>query len=87
MNFLFRDTDVSVYLDSSTVSRRHARITITGDRATLEDLGSRNGTFVNEQRIDSVTFLKDGDQIRIGSILCTLRALSSNISGETQALT
>jgi DNA-binding winged helix-turn-helix (wHTH) protein len=86
-NVLGRDTDVSVCLDSATVSRRHARITITGDRAALEDLGSRNGTFVNEQRIDSVTFLKDGDQIRIGSILCTLRALSSNISGETQALT
>jgi DNA-binding winged helix-turn-helix (wHTH) protein len=86
-NVLGRDTDVSVCLDSSTVSRRHARIMITGDRATLEDLGSKNGTFVNEQRIDSVTFLKDGDQILVGSILCTLRALNSTISGETQGLT
>jgi DNA-binding winged helix-turn-helix (wHTH) protein len=86
-NVLGRDTDVSVCLDSSTVSRRHARIMITGDRATLEDLGSKNGTFVNEQRIESVTFLKDGDQILVGSILCTLRALNANVSGETQALT
>jgi DNA-binding winged helix-turn-helix (wHTH) protein len=83
-NVIGRDTDLSVSLTSSTVSRRHACMTIAGDRATVKDLGSRNGTFVNEQRIDSVVSLKDGDQIRVGSILCTIHL---NIEGETQPWT
>jgi DNA-binding winged helix-turn-helix (wHTH) protein len=82
-NVMGRDADSSVRLVSSTVSRRHARMVIKGDRATVEDLGSTNGTFVNEQRIDSVASLKDGDQIRLGSILCALY-LSE---GETQPFT
>jgi DNA-binding winged helix-turn-helix (wHTH) protein len=62
-----RDPDVEVRLDASTVSRRHARIVITEAGATLEDLGSKNGTFLCEQRVTSPAPLGDGDSIRIGS--------------------
>ena len=48
-----RDPDADVYLDSPSVSRRHAMIRIAGRDATIEDLGSRNGTFVGERRIDT----------------------------------
>ena len=54
---LGRDPDLDLFLDSPGVSRRHALIRITGDEATLEDLGSKNGTFVADRRLDSPTRL------------------------------
>jgi DNA-binding winged helix-turn-helix (wHTH) protein len=83
-NVLGRDTDIAVYLDSSTVSRRHARIVIAGQKAVLEDLGSKNGTYLNNRRIESAVPIADGDQIRIGSVLCTFRAARPGMSTETQ---
>jgi hypothetical protein len=47
------------------VSRQHARIQLEGDGYTLEDLGSRNGTFVNGQELAGTHFLQDGDEIQI----------------------
>ena len=56
---LGRDPNVEIYLDAPKVSRRHARITIAAARATIEDLGSKNGTFVGDQRVDgSITALR-----------------------------
>src|SRR5580765_7651353 len=49
---LGRDPDVEIFLNSSGVSRRHALITISAGQATIEDLGSKNGTFVGDQRVD-----------------------------------
>jgi pSer/pThr/pTyr-binding forkhead associated (FHA) protein len=48
------------------VSRQHARLTIEGEVATLEDLGSKNGTFVGDERLSSPRVLRDGDEIRLG---------------------
>jgi pSer/pThr/pTyr-binding forkhead associated (FHA) protein len=70
-----RDANSSVCVASSTVSRRHARMLVADDRAAVEDLGNTNGTFVNEQRIDSAVSLKDGDEIRVG---CTQRWPATN---------
>jgi diguanylate cyclase (GGDEF)-like protein len=54
-------------IDQESVSRHHARITPTAARAYLiEDLGSTNGTFVNDERVTERRPLKDGDQIRVG---------------------
>lgn len=83
-SILGRDPDIAVYLDSSAVSRRHARIVITGQNAVLEDLGSKNGTYLNNQRVESAVPISDGDQIRIGSILCTFRADQPGIETETE---
>jgi hypothetical protein len=49
------------------VSRRHALVRSTQGVVTIEDLGSRNGTFVNEHRIEAPTMLRPGDVIRIGT--------------------
>jgi DNA-binding winged helix-turn-helix (wHTH) protein len=71
---LGRDPDADVYLDSPSVSRRHAVIRITGRDATVEDLGSRNGTFVGQRRIAKTSVLENGDTIRLGSVVLTFRA-------------
>ncbi|SRR6266540_2557506 len=71
---LGRGPDCAVWIDDESVSRRHARIRIDGVTAQLEDLGSRNGTFVNGRHVESAE-LADGDEIRLGSVNLTLRVL------------
>jgi DNA-binding winged helix-turn-helix (wHTH) protein len=80
---LGRDETVTVFLDHKSISRRHARLAIEGDRATLEDLGSKNGTFVRDERIVSATRLSDGDVIRLGSVSMTFRIFALPQSTET----
>ena len=75
-NILGREPDEGINLDSPTVSRRHARISIAGTQATLEDLGSKNGTFVGGEQISTAVPLKDGDEIRTGSVVCRFRMTS-----------
>jgi pSer/pThr/pTyr-binding forkhead associated (FHA) protein len=70
-----RDPECEVHIDSLGVSRRHASIHWTGDRFVLTDLGSFNGTFVNDERIASHA-LKNGDAITMGD--CRLRFLYSS---------
>ncbi len=55
-----------VVIDSSSASRKHARITVEPTFVTIEDLGSSNGTFVNGVRIDRQV-LAHGDAVRIGT--------------------
>jgi len=74
-NLLGRVDEGVVWIDSPSVSRRHARIRVEGGRATLEDLGSKNGTFCRGQRISTPVLLSDGDEIRLGKISLTLRIL------------
>ena len=61
-----REPSVAIWLDSPKVSRRHARIVVNSDRATIEDLGSKNGTFVRDVRISAPTPLESRDEVRIG---------------------
>ena len=61
-----RTPECSVQIVAASVSRRHARIAVTRSGATIEDLGSLNGTFVGERRISERERLRDGDEIRIG---------------------
>jgi DNA-binding winged helix-turn-helix (wHTH) protein len=72
-----RDPDVAIRIDASTVSRRHARIVVSAERAVLEDFASKNGTFRGAARISMPVTLADGDDIRIGSQLITFHAVGS----------
>jgi DNA-binding winged helix-turn-helix (wHTH) protein len=81
---LGRDPDLQLFLDSPSVSRRHAVIRIAGAEATVEDLGSKNGTFVADQRLDSTTRLADGDVIRVGSVPLTFKVLRAWGSTHTE---
>lgn len=60
-----RDRGCSIVLSHPAVSRRHARITLSGSSCVLEDLKSANGTYVNNTRVDRAT-LKAGDVVRFG---------------------
>jgi DNA-binding winged helix-turn-helix (wHTH) protein len=72
-HLLGRDGDVAVWLESPTVSRHHARIRVRGFDATLEDLGSRNGTVLRGERLTAPVSLADGDEITVGSVLVRFR--------------
>ena len=75
-NVLGRDTHAGVCLRATTVSKRHARIVISDAGVTIEDLGSKNGTFVEGVRIDGPVALRDGDEIRLGGQRVTFRTLA-----------
>jgi hypothetical protein len=73
-NLLGRVENGVAWLDSPTVSRRHARIVIEDGAVFLEDLGSKNGTFLHEERIAGPVPLADGDVFRVGRVSLTFRA-------------
>ena len=81
---LGRDPDLELFLDSPSVSRRHALIRVMGEEATVEDLGSKNGTFIADRRVESPTRLADGDVIRVGSVPVTLKVLAAWGSTHTE---
>jgi DNA-binding winged helix-turn-helix (wHTH) protein len=75
-NVLGRDMDV-IEIQSPTVSRLHARIVVRDTEALLEDLGSKNGTFVGGHAVSGAAVrLKDGDEIRTGSVVFHFRITS-----------
>jgi len=64
-----RDTTNSIVLDMPDISRHHIRLVHTLDGFTVEDLGSKNGTFLNGEWVKRVKLLKTGDVIRLGEKL------------------
>lgn len=71
-NVIGRAPDAAVQVDAVGVSRHHARIVVANGEATLEDLGSKNGTYLQQKRITSAR-LSDGDEIRVGTVTLTFR--------------
>jgi DNA-binding winged helix-turn-helix (wHTH) protein len=80
---LGREGEGVVPLPSPSVSRRHAAIAVTGRLATVVDLGSKNGTFVDNVRADATTALRDGARVRLGSVVLTFRLGTGASSTET----
>ncbi len=72
-NVVGRAPDATIPIDSPGVSRYHARIVVSEAEATLEDLGSKNGTYVNGKRITAPRRLSGEDEIRIGAIALRFR--------------
>jgi hypothetical protein len=72
-NLIGRTPDCAVRIDSPQVSRHHARIRVHAGRATVEDLGSKNGTFVDGARLDGPRALKDGENVCVGPALLIFR--------------
>ncbi len=72
-----RDPSLQVLIDAPTISWSHARLQIAGtNRAptvSVEDLGSRNGTFVNGERTTGPTAVADGAELRLGSVVVRVR--------------
>lgn len=78
-----RDPQADISLQFPGISRRHARIVIARDHVTLEDLGSKNGTWLRGQRIVAPTPLYDGDELTIGTVVLTFRAPTAGPITET----
>lgn len=79
-----RDPRSAVWLDASGVSRRHARIDVTASGATLVDLESSNGTFVDGQRLCGVHQLRDGERIELGEATLTFRTWTNAAATRTE---
>ena len=73
-NVIGRDEGCSVRIDAPRVSRRHACIRVRGLEASIEDLGSKNGTFLRGQKLTGEAGLEDGDEIGVGGARFTFRA-------------
>jgi len=76
-NILGRDREAVAWIDVYSVSRHHAKIVISGDQASIEDLGSKNGTFVRGEEVKKPVPISDGDEIRIGTAVLTLRRFAT----------
>jgi hypothetical protein len=73
-----RHRDCLLRLDDDSVSRRHCRLSLEGKKVYVEDLGSSNGTLVNQQHIDGKVEVLPTDSIHIGSYTLKVRALVPN---------
>jgi DNA-binding winged helix-turn-helix (wHTH) protein len=74
-NLIGRDPDAVVWIDHESVSRRHARILIGDEGATVTDLGSKNGTYVGGRRIRHSSPLRDRDSLKIGPASMVFRVV------------
>jgi DNA-binding winged helix-turn-helix (wHTH) protein len=79
-NLLGRDEDAVVFIDDAQVSRRHARIVIDENGAVLEDLDSKNGTYLRGKRIEAPRKLADEDQVTIGPASMIFRVFKQTSS-------
>ena len=79
-----RDHLAGIRIPSESISRRHARIVVAQNAATIEDLGSKNGTWLRGEKIGEPRALQEGDSIRFGSITLTLRVISGEGSTATE---
>ena len=78
-----RGSDVAVRIDAGGVSRHHARIVVQGNIARIEDLASKNGTFVDGKPLAGGAVLSDGAEIRVGPVALTFRLESPTRATET----
>ena len=84
-NVIGRAPDAAVHCNAPGVSRHHARIVVSQNDATLEDLGSKNGTYLRGARVTAAR-LADGDEIRLGMASLTFRLMSALDPTDTVAI-
>ncbi len=72
-----RSSELDIVLVEDMVSRKHAKITLSGGKITIEDLGSTNGTFVNGEKVKT-SRLKEGDRILVGTSILKLVKAGAN---------
>jgi serine/threonine protein kinase len=87
VNVIGRGRDATIRLHEKSISRHHARIVVRDAEVLLEDLDSKNGTFLHGERIGPPTRLEDGDTFRLGSVSMTLRMPPDTGSTDTQSPT
>jgi pSer/pThr/pTyr-binding forkhead associated (FHA) protein len=66
VNVIGRDEDADICINSPEISRRHVAITIGQEGNTIEDLGSKNGTFLGKEPVKKPIALRGGEEIYLG---------------------
>ena len=79
-NLIGRAPENTIVLQDETISARHARITYAAGQWILEDLGSKNGTFVNDLPLDQELVVTYGDRIAFGSLIALLTSRHEDAS-------
>ena len=74
---------MEVLIDAASVSRHHARIVVAGSSEVIEDLGSKNGTRLNGAPVGTGRELRDGDEIRLGTVQLLFRSLPRDATTAT----
>jgi len=79
-----RSDNATIRVASDVVSRRHARIVADQLQATLEDLGAKNGTYLNGKRLEGSAVLQHGDRITIGPTVLIFRQVDDGDTTVTE---
>ena len=74
-NLIGRDNQAIVWIDDERVSRRHARIVVGQNGAVIEDLGSKNGTYLEGRKIRAAVSLSNKETVKIGPATLTFRVM------------
>lgn len=80
-----RDESNAVAIPDGSVSSKHAKISRGAEGFFIEDLGSRNGTFVNGEKVTERRLLADNDVIRLGKVVFTFNVARELVRGRTTA--
>jgi DNA-binding winged helix-turn-helix (wHTH) protein len=84
-NVVGRERTAGVWVGHPSVSRAHAQIAVHGEQAFVEDLGSKNGTWLGSRRVEGSVALTDGDEIRVGEVRLLYRGPAAGLSGVTKS--
>jgi DNA-binding winged helix-turn-helix (wHTH) protein len=84
INVIGRDPDAAVWVDAPGVSRRHAQIVLENGTASLEDLGSKNGTLVGDRPAHGRIELRHGDRIQVASVQLIFNTATTEVSTATE---
>jgi DNA-binding winged helix-turn-helix (wHTH) protein len=84
-NLLGRERSSDLWVGHASVSREHARLVVSGETAGIEDLGSKNGTWLGSRRVEGRIPLADGDEIRVGEVRLLYRGPESGLSDVTKS--
>ena len=84
VNVIGRDPEATVWLDLAGISRRHAQIILEHGTASLEDLGSKNGTLVGDRPVKGRVALRHADRIQLATEVLVFHASDNGMSTATQ---
>ncbi|WP_347453257.1 FHA domain-containing protein [Acinetobacter thermotolerans] len=79
-----RHQSADIVLQAAEISRKHAAFLVKEDALWVQDLGSSNGTFVNDQRIDAEALLKEGDIVQFASLKFSVLAPAQEVVVEPE---
>lgn len=80
-----RSSECDIAVASDEISRHHAKLQVVPDGVMVEDLGSANGTFVNNQRVHGASLMKPGDELRLDTVRFMLMSPGMDTSAASAA--